>query len=74
MTVAKGPAQLPVPRGKGSRSADDFNGDGLRDLVLNDLVKSPDDAHGDDAGIGIVYGTGAGTGAGATRGLAPGAR
>ncbi|MFF3575777.1 FG-GAP repeat domain-containing protein [Streptomyces mirabilis] len=72
VTVAKAPAQLPVPRGKGSKSADDFNGDGLRDLVLNDLVKSPDDAHGDDAGIGIVYGTG--TGAGTTHGLAPGAR
>lgn len=68
VTVAKAPAQLPVPRGKGGKSADDFNGDGRRDLVLNDLVKSPDDAHGDDAGIGIVYGTGA------THGLAPGAR
>ncbi|MFD7608256.1 FG-GAP repeat domain-containing protein [Streptomyces mirabilis] len=68
VTVAKAPAQLPVPRGKGGKSADDFNGDGRRDLVLNDLVKSPDDAHGDDAGIGIVYGTEA------THGLAPGAR
>ncbi len=48
---------LPVPRGKGSRVPDDFNGDGHRDLVLNDLVKAPGDTHGDDAGIGIVYGT-----------------
>ncbi|MFM9373514.1 FG-GAP-like repeat-containing protein [Streptomyces sp. Da 82-17] len=47
---------LPVPHGKGSRLAargDDFNGDGLRDLVLDDLVH---DGHGDDAGIGIAYG------------------
>ncbi|MET9421120.1 VCBS repeat-containing protein [Streptomyces sp. NPDC006540] len=61
----------PVPRGDGSRvPADfngdgsrvpaDFNGDGHRDLVLDDLVKSPKDSHGDDAGIGIVYGTGSG--------------
>ncbi|WP_257004872.1 FG-GAP repeat domain-containing protein [Streptomyces sp. Tue6028] len=63
-TVAKAPAQLPVPRGKGSKVADDFNGDGHRDLVLNDLVK--DQSHSDDAGIGIVYGT--------DHGLAPGAR
>ncbi|MFJ8073665.1 FG-GAP repeat domain-containing protein [Streptomyces sp. NPDC096176] len=48
---------LPVPRGKGSRIPDDFNGDGHRDLVLNDLVKSPRDSHGDDGGIGVVYGT-----------------
>lgn len=66
VTVAKAPAQLPVPSGKGSRTADDFNGDGHRDLVLNDLVKR--DSHGDDAGIGVVYGSGSG------RGLAPGAR
>ncbi|MDI3407861.1 VCBS repeat-containing protein [Streptomyces sp. B-S-A6] len=48
---------LPVPRGKGSELAArgaDFNGDGLRDLVLDDLVH---DSHGDDAGIGIAYGT-----------------
>jgi len=64
--IAKAPAQLPVPQGKGSRTPDDFNGDGHRDLVLNDLVKGPDDSHGDDAGIGIVYGSG--------HGLAPGAR
>ncbi|MGS2588915.1 FG-GAP repeat domain-containing protein [Streptomyces hebeiensis] len=50
-------ARRSVPRGKGSRIPDDFNGDGHRDLVLNDLVKSPDDPYGDDAGIGIVYGT-----------------
>ncbi|MEO3972510.1 VCBS repeat-containing protein [Streptomyces sp. CAU 1734] len=53
-----GPASaLPVPRGDGGELPDDFNGDGLRDLVLNDLVKDPRDSHGDDAGIGIVYGT-----------------
>ncbi|MBT2492732.1 VCBS repeat-containing protein [Streptomyces sp. ISL-96] len=46
----------PVPHGKGSRVAEDFNGDGHRDLVLNDLVKGPEDRLGDDAGIGIVYG------------------
>lgn len=47
----------PVPRGEGSRVPYDFNGDGHRDLVVNDLVKAPEDLHGDDAGIGIVYGT-----------------
>ncbi|MEU6354453.1 VCBS repeat-containing protein [Streptomyces sp. NPDC047072] len=57
-------AQLPVPRGKGSKVPDDFNGDGHRDLVLGDLVKAQ--AHADDAGIGIVYGS--------ARGLVPGAR
>lgn len=49
--------RLPVPRGEGSGIPEDFNGDGHRDLVLNDLVKAPGDSHGDDAGIGIVYGT-----------------
>ncbi|MFE5816239.1 FG-GAP repeat domain-containing protein [Streptomyces sp. NPDC056479] len=62
--VADAPAQLPIPRGKGSKTPDDFNGDGHRDLVLGDLVKAQ--AHADDAGIGIVYG--------GERGLAPGAR
>lgn len=62
--AAKAPAKLPVPRGKGSRTADDFNGDGHRDLVLDELVKAQ--AHEDDAGIGIVYGS--------ARGLTPGAR
>ncbi|MFC5214481.1 FG-GAP repeat domain-containing protein [Streptomyces coerulescens] len=62
--VADAPALLPVPPGKGSRIPDDFNGDGHRDLVLNDLVKAQ--AHADDAGIGIVYG--------GERGLTPGAR
>ncbi|MFF0257485.1 FG-GAP repeat domain-containing protein [Streptomyces microflavus] len=47
----------PVPRGEGSRVPYDFNGDGHRDLVVNDLVKAPEDLHADDAGIGIVYGT-----------------
>lgn len=63
--IAKVPAQLPVPRGKGgSKTPDDFNGDGHRDLVLNDLVKA--ESHADDAGIGIVYGS--------ERGLVPDAR
>lgn len=60
----------PVPQGRGSRLPDDFNGDGHRDLVLNDLVKAAGDSYGDDAGIGIVYGTGTGgardSGAGAS--------
>ncbi|MFE3370627.1 FG-GAP repeat domain-containing protein [Streptomyces sp. NPDC059173] len=47
----------PVPRGTGSRVPYDFNGDGHRDLVVDDLVKAPGNSHGDDAGIGIVYGT-----------------
>ncbi|MEU8679085.1 VCBS repeat-containing protein [Streptomyces sp. NPDC048560] len=59
--------RVPVPRGKGSRTADDFNGDGHRDLVIDDLVKAPEDSHGDDAGIGIVYGSAVG-------GLDPAAR
>ncbi|WP_155058558.1 FG-GAP repeat domain-containing protein [Streptomyces blattellae] len=64
--AAKGdaPARLPVPRGKGSEVPADFNGDGHGDLVLDDLVK--EQSHGDDAGIGVVYGS--------ARGLAPGAR
>ncbi|GAA4063652.1 VCBS repeat-containing protein [Streptomyces shaanxiensis] len=62
--IADAPTRLPVPGGKGSRTPDDFNGDGHRDLVLNDLVKAQ--AHADDAGIGIVYGS--------DRGLTPGAR
>ncbi|WP_327682042.1 FG-GAP repeat domain-containing protein [Streptomyces sp. NBC_00467] len=55
---------LPVPRGRGSHLPDDFNGDGHRDLVLNDLVVAPGESRADgrsnggpdDAGIGIVYG------------------
>ncbi|MFJ3667726.1 FG-GAP repeat domain-containing protein [Streptomyces sp. NPDC090106] len=58
------PALLPVPRGDGSRVPDDFNGDGHRDLVLNDLVKA--ESHTDDAGVGIVYGS--------ARGLTPAVR
>ncbi|MER6673718.1 VCBS repeat-containing protein [Streptomyces sp. NPDC000983] len=52
--VAQGTARLPVPRGDGSRVQDDFNGDGHRDLVLDQLAKAQ--AHADDPGIGIVYG------------------
>ncbi|MFD3436878.1 FG-GAP repeat domain-containing protein [Streptomyces sp. NPDC058685] len=57
---------LPVPRGRGSRLPDDFNGDGHRDLVLNDLVVTAGESRADgkggggpdgDAGIGIVHGT-----------------
>ncbi|MFJ9148482.1 FG-GAP repeat domain-containing protein [Streptomyces sp. NPDC102270] len=62
--IADAPARVPVPKGKGSRTPDDFNGDGYRDLVLGDLVK--EQAHADDPGIGIVYGS--------ERGLVPGAR
>lgn len=56
-----------VPHGTGSHTPDDFNGDGYRDLVLDDLVKPAADSHGDDAGIGIVYGS-------AARGLDPSVR
>ncbi|MFG2790085.1 FG-GAP repeat domain-containing protein [Streptomyces sp. NPDC048419] len=62
--IADAPAKLPVPRGTGSRTPDDFNGDGHRDLVLDALVKAR--SHEDDAGIGIVYG--------GAHGLTPGAR
>ncbi|MFJ9543777.1 FG-GAP repeat domain-containing protein [Streptomyces sp. NPDC101225] len=62
--AADAPAKLPVPRGTGSRTPDDFNGDGHRDLVLDTLVKAQ--SHADDAGIGIVYG--------GAHGLTPGAR
>ncbi|MFF7644201.1 FG-GAP-like repeat-containing protein [Streptomyces canus] len=62
--IADAPARLPVPKGQGSRTPDDFNGDGHRDLVLGDLVK--EQAHADDPGIGIVYGS--------ERGLVPGTR
>ncbi|MFE4173271.1 FG-GAP repeat domain-containing protein [Streptomyces sp. NPDC056909] len=78
LTGKAGAARRPVPLGRGSRLPDDFNGDGHRDLVLNDLVKAPGDSYGDDAGIGIVYGTaaraggGEGSGTGATG--APGTR
>ncbi|MEU4143239.1 FG-GAP repeat domain-containing protein [Streptomyces parvulus] len=53
--AAQAPAAQPVPRGDGSEVPDDFNGDGHRDLVLDDLVKA--ESHADDAGIGIVYGS-----------------
>lgn len=46
-----------VPPGRGSGIPADFNGDGHRDLVINDLLKPPGDARGDDAGIGVVYGS-----------------
>ncbi|MFE0105756.1 FG-GAP repeat domain-containing protein [Streptomyces sp. NPDC059009] len=61
--AGKGAALRPVPQGKGSRVDDDFNGDGARDLVLDDLAH-PDG--GDDAGIGVLYG--------GPDGLTPGAR
>ncbi|MFF1693406.1 FG-GAP repeat domain-containing protein [Streptomyces sp. NPDC058257] len=61
--AGKSAAQLPIPRGKGSKVDDDFNGDGAPDLVLDDLVH---EGHGDDAGIGVVYGS--------RTGLRPGAR
>lgn len=61
--VEQAPARLPVPHGTGSKVPDDFNGDGHRDLVLNDLAKTG--PHTDDPGIGIVYGS--------ARGLVPGA-
>jgi hypothetical protein len=62
--AAQAPAALPVPHGEGSEVPDDFNGDGHRDLVLDDLVTA--ESHADDAGIGIVYGS--------SRGLVPQAR
>ncbi|MCX4882318.1 VCBS repeat-containing protein [Streptomyces sp. NBC_00847] len=62
--IADAPAELPVPHGKGSKTPDDFNGDGHRDLVLDALVKAQ--SHADDAGIGVVYGS--------ARGITPGAR
>ncbi|MEU6259537.1 VCBS repeat-containing protein [Streptomyces sp. NPDC047043] len=62
--IADAPARLPIPRGKGSSTAEDFNGDGHRDLVLDALVKAQ--RHTDDAGIGVVYGS--------AHGLTPGAR
>ncbi|MDH6517644.1 hypothetical protein M2163_005374 [Streptomyces sp. SAI-135] len=62
--IADAPARLPVPQGDGSGTPDDFNGDGHRDLVLGELVK--EQAHADDPGIGIVYGS--------ARGLVPGTR
>ncbi|TGB07516.1 VCBS repeat-containing protein [Streptomyces sp. MZ04] len=59
----KASAPLPVPKGDGSKVDDDFNGDGAPDLVLDDLVHR---GHGDDPGIGVVYGS--------RGGLRPGAR
>ncbi|WP_369276265.1 FG-GAP repeat domain-containing protein [Streptomyces sp. R11] len=67
--IADAPAQLPIPHGKGSGKPADFNGDGHRDLVLNDLVKAQ--AHADDAGIGIVYGGEHGPTPGARQLLSP---
>ncbi|MFE3497898.1 FG-GAP repeat domain-containing protein [Streptomyces sp. NPDC059175] len=52
---------LPVPHGDGSHVPADFNGDGHRDLVLDDLVKAAGARHDDDAGIGVVYGTAGGS-------------
>ncbi|GGP34385.1 histidine kinase [Streptomyces melanogenes] len=61
-----GDVPRPVPHGRGSHVPYDFNGDGHRDLVVNDLAKG--DSYGDDAGIAVVYGTGSG------RALDPAAR
>ncbi|MFD9880203.1 FG-GAP repeat domain-containing protein [Streptomyces alboflavus] len=61
--AGKSAPHQPVPRGKGSKVDDDFNGDGARDLVLDALAHR---GQGDDPGIGIVYGR--------RGGLAPGAR
>ncbi|MEV6547769.1 VCBS repeat-containing protein [Streptomyces sp. NPDC051597] len=47
----------PVPHGRGSTVPYDFNGDGHRDLVVDDLAKDESERHGDDAGIAVVYGT-----------------
>ncbi|MFD9072764.1 FG-GAP repeat domain-containing protein [Streptomyces lasiicapitis] len=60
----------PIPRGKGSKVSDDFNGDGARDLVLDALAHR---GQGDDPGIGIVYGSSR-KGSGGGGGLVPGAR
>ncbi|WP_369234420.1 FG-GAP repeat domain-containing protein [Streptomyces sp. R21] len=67
--IAEAPAQLPVQHGKGSKMPDDFNGDGHRDLILNDLVKKT--SHADDPGIGIVYGSAHGLTPGASQLLSP---
>lgn len=61
--AARGAPAKAVPHGKGSDVPDDFNGDSARDLVLDDLAHR---GHGDDPGIGVVYGGRAG--------LVPGAR
>ncbi|WP_432075632.1 FG-GAP-like repeat-containing protein [Streptomyces wuyuanensis] len=63
LTGRAAPRAVAVPHGDGSRVPEDFNGDGHRDLVLDDLVKAAGAGHDDDAGIGIVYGTAADTGA-----------
>ncbi|NKI41751.1 FG-GAP repeat domain-containing protein [Streptomyces physcomitrii] len=68
-SARKAPAVRPVPAGKGSKTESDFNGDGARDLVLNDLVKA--DSHGDDTGIGIVYGSASAEGSGSEATDAP---
>ncbi|MFG2263073.1 FG-GAP repeat domain-containing protein [Streptomyces sp. NPDC048720] len=70
--IADAPAVIPVPHGAGSDVPDDFNGDGHRDLVLDDLVK--EDSHADDAGIGVVYGGPHGLTPGARQLLTPGKR
>ncbi|WP_406451931.1 VCBS repeat-containing protein [Streptomyces sp. NBC_00876] len=67
LTGLTGAERHAVPHGTGSRTPDDFNGDGHRDLVIDNLVKPAADSHGDDAGIGIVYGS-------AARGLDPSVR
>lgn len=59
------PSARPVPAGRGSKAAGDFNGDGHPDLVLDSLL-APARGHDDDPGIGILYGS--------AHGLAPATR
>ncbi|MEU6326366.1 VCBS repeat-containing protein [Streptomyces sp. NPDC047049] len=59
------PAARPVPAGRGSKTAADFNGDGHPDLVLDSLL-APARGRDDDPGIGILYGS--------AHGLAPATR
>ncbi|MER0480969.1 VCBS repeat-containing protein [Streptomyces sp. Edi2] len=59
------PAARPVPAGRGSKTAGDFNGDGHPDLVLDSLLAAAG-GRDDDPGIGILYGS--------AHGLAPATR
>lgn len=46
-----------IPRGDGSDTADDFNGDGHRDLLLDRLRPASGGIGGETTGIGVVYGS-----------------